>query len=112
MNEFRRFIIGLAEGLQVVGIACVTLAFGAIGAAIGHGMFSGPFVSFAAHRMSSVAELIGFIVGGFVGFTISATAAALLFTLSQIENNTRQADLEPRVSTVPGSMNERTEPRF
>lgn len=81
---FRRFIIGLAELLQVVCIIVVTLG----GAAAGLGA-----ATLMADHMGRSADTIGdigMVAGGVVGFVISVTTAAILFALAETARNTRR----------------------
>lgn len=81
---FRRFVIGLAELLQVLCIVAMTLG----GAAAGLGA-----ATLMADHMGRSAETIGDIgmaAGGLVGFVVSVTVAAILFAFAETARNTRR----------------------
>ncbi len=81
---FRRFIIGLAELLQIICIVVVTLG----GAAAGLGA-----ATLLADHMGRSADTIGnigMVAGGAVGFVISVTIAAILFAFAETARNTRR----------------------
>src|SRR5260221_63764 len=83
MGGFRRFIIGLADFVTVLGIVGVTIV--------------AAFWGYTWARMAAIgtrgdefsAGVFGILLGGGIGFCIAALAAAFLFTLSEIAANTR-----------------------
>jgi hypothetical protein len=90
MTSFRRFVILIAEVMQILSMLVGTLYGGVIGAASGS-MF-GPATGVRIERLGEVASVggvVGFCIGALGGFVLSATFAAILFALSQIERNTR-----------------------
>lgn len=95
MEDFRRFILSVADGIAVLSVIIGTLGAGITGAALGYttGAFSGNGAGLA---------FFGFLVGGFIGFVTSALASALLFVLAEIAANTRRTReiLERGASTL------------
>lgn len=96
MEDFRRFILGVADTLAVILVLAVTLGAALTGAALGAatGAFAGA---------SSSRPIIGFFVGGAFGFMTAALGSALLFCLMEIAANTRRTRelLEQGTSTAP-----------
>jgi hypothetical protein len=96
MGGFRRFVIGFVEFLQVLGIILITL-FSAI---------TGHFAMPASGVLIGGMDLLGPILGGLVGFTVSASLASLIFLLAEIAANTRKTalvfDSVGRSSNSPG----------
>jgi hypothetical protein len=82
MEDFRRFVTGLAEVFAIIGIVVATIAGGVIGNSMG-----------SAARMYGGADHSGMYAffGLVVGFLSSVLATSFLFTLSEIANNTRQS---------------------
>jgi hypothetical protein len=76
MGGFRRFIIKTAEIMMMLFVIVLTLAF-AIAAAVG------------AQEYGSASAILAFIVGGILGFILSAILAAFFFLLAEIAANTR-----------------------
>jgi hypothetical protein len=88
MRPLRKLIIGLAEMMQVVSLLVWTIggAWGgarAVTVAVDAGYF---------HNVIPLesGQTVGIVLGGLVGFAISATAAAVVFAFAQIEANTRE----------------------
>jgi hypothetical protein len=79
MSGFRRFVIGLSGFCSFVLIVGFAIIAG-FGGAIAIGLISG--------RSDSAA--IGFIVGAALGFFFAALPAAMMFTLTEIAENTRK----------------------
>ena len=81
MDGFRRLIIGLADILAL----CAIVVFTVLGAFLGYslGNAAGSF------DRNSTAPVGSVMLGAVAGFGISAMAAALMFTLSEIASNTR-----------------------
>jgi hypothetical protein len=93
MRWLRKFAMGLAEILQIISICFWTACGAAAGLSLSRMMVFGlsmQNVPIDINRMSA-GEVGGMLVGGLSGFTISATAAAFMFTLTQIEANTNEA---------------------
>jgi len=78
MGGFRRFIIQTANALMIVLVILITLA-SAISMASSLQMMQG-----------GIWGVVGFIVGGVVGFIGSAVFAAYFFLLAEIAENTRK----------------------
>src|SRR5438067_9059730 len=78
MSEFRRFIISIAGGLELLFVVGFTLVCGLIG------LIPGSVVGGAG-------PLIGFVIGGFVGFCISALMVNISVNLAEIAKNTQRA---------------------
>jgi len=78
MGGFRRFIIQTANALMIVLVILITLA-SAISMAGSLQMMQG-----------GIWGVVGFIVGGVVGFIGSAVFAAYFFLLAEIAENTRK----------------------
>ena len=79
MREFTRFVIGVAEFFQVMGIIGMTIG----GGIIGHNFatiiaFQDPY----GQRDGIIG--LGTVIGIVVGFSIAATVAAVLFVLSEL----------------------------
>jgi len=87
MRSMRRMIIVLAQVMQVLSILVCTLA----------GAWAGSYLADLAATQGYLRadwpadnlQIGGYILGGLVGFAISATGAAFVFALAQIELNTR-----------------------
>lgn len=90
MTSFRRFVIVIAEVMQILSMLVVTLYGGVIGAYSGSvfGLSTGVRIE-GLGEVASVGGVVGFCMGALVGFFLSATAAAILFAFVQIERNTR-----------------------
>ena len=93
MRSFRRFVIGLAEVIQIISMIAFTLLCGVVGGAYGTmlGLDFGN-LQFANQGATSTGALLGFGAGALVGFTTSATVAAFLFVLAEIAMNTRDTN--------------------
>lgn len=94
MTSFRRFVIGIAEAVQILSMIVCTLWGGAFGAASGalrssmFGMLGNVQVD-GLGTVASTGAVLGFILGALSGFVISSTLAGVVFTFAQIERNTR-----------------------
>jgi hypothetical protein len=92
MRRVRKTVIAFVELLQIVSILFWTVCGIELGIRIGKIMGGGmtmPGVP-PMHDTSSM-EMAGGWIGGFAGFALSATAAAVVFALSQIEANSHSA---------------------
>ena len=88
MRSLRRLIIALAELVQVLSLLLWT-----IGGAWGGGRVARIIFDYGYLRNTlplDSAINAGLVLGGIVGFVLSATAAALVFAFAQIEVNTRE----------------------
>ena len=88
MRSLRRLIIVLAEIVQVFSLILWTVGGGWAGA-------RGAQIAFDYGHLTDILPLaraidVGMALGAFIGFVISATAAALVFAFAQIEVNTRE----------------------
>ena len=79
MASFRDFIVRTAEVMMLIIVVLLTLAFAISGAGTG------------AAVMGGFGGLLGFIVGGAIGFIAASVMAAYFFLLSEIAENTRRA---------------------
>jgi len=70
MGEFRRFIISVIGGLEILFVIALTLFFGLFGAVL-PGLIGGPGAGF-----------IGFLIGGIAGFCISAIIVNISMSLT------------------------------
>ena len=89
MRPLRRFIIALAEILQVLSLLLWTSggAWGGMRAA--RIAFEYGYLRNTAITLETATDA-GLVLGGLIGFVLSVTAAALVFTFAQIEVNTRE----------------------
>ncbi|HUI15981.1 MAG TPA: hypothetical protein VL048_21175 [Xanthobacteraceae bacterium] len=89
MKRFRRFIIALAQVLQIFWIIVVTLGGGWLGwqlqQTMDYGLYGLQIWGWPA------AEIVIPILGGVIGLFLSATGAAVVFLLAEIAANTRAA---------------------
>jgi hypothetical protein len=112
MTSFRRLVIGIAQFLLIVSMIVSTFVSGVVGAAIGSTYFvdlNSTSVHFANSGSVTVGAVVGFCLGALIGFTVTCSTAAFLFTIAQIERNTRPLDRE----FLPDNRNGyRAEPRF
>jgi hypothetical protein len=76
MGGFRRFIIKTAEVMMAVFVVLLTIVF-AVSSAIG------------LQEQGSAYAILGFIVGGIIGFILASVLAAFFFLLAEIAANTR-----------------------
>jgi hypothetical protein len=76
MGGFRRFIIKTAEVVMVLFVILTTVAL-AIGGAVGSEQYGGAYA------------IVGFIIGGILGFVFASIVAAFFFLLAEIAENTR-----------------------
>src|SRR3989304_4324656 len=98
MEEFRRFIIFVVGGLEILFVIAVTLICGGIGAALSD------FIG------GSGAGLIGFLMGGFTGFCISAIIVNISMNLTEIAQNTQRTAelLEETTGRTPSKRKAKT----
>src|ERR1019366_4433235 len=95
MTSFRRFVIAVAEVMQVLSMIICTLLGGMLGAASGamrsamFGMIIGDVHIDGIGQTVSGGAVLGFILGAIGGFIASSTLAGIVFTFVQIERNTR-----------------------
>jgi hypothetical protein len=87
MGEFRRFIIGLVQALQIVLILGATVGGGLYGWLILQTTGYSPYGWQIAGRPA--VEVLFPLVGASIGFLVSATGAVLIFMLAEISANTR-----------------------
>ena len=88
MRPFRRFIIVIAELMQVFSLLLWTAG------GIWGGSRAARIVLDSGYLRDFLtadnAPVVGAVVGGLAGLVISATAAAIVFSFAQIEVNTRE----------------------
>lgn len=98
MTAFRRFVIVVAEIVQVLSIIFCTLLGGVFGSASGafrsglFGVATGGYSGINIDGLGQIAStgaVLGFIIGAIGGFVASCTLAGIVFTFVQIERNTR-----------------------
>jgi hypothetical protein len=92
VTSFRRFVMGIAEAIQILSMIVCTVVGGVFGAVSGIFREFGFTGQLTVDRMSvvlSTSELLGFCIGALGGFVLSATLAGIVFTFVQIERNTR-----------------------
>jgi uncharacterized membrane protein len=89
--------MGIAEFLLVVSMIVFTFVSGVIGGALGGAYFvdlNSTLVHFANLGSTTVGTVVGFCLGALIGFTVTCSSAAIVFTIAQIERNTRPLDGE------------------
>lgn len=88
MRSMRRMFIVLAELMQVVSVLVWTVG----GAWVGRYFIDIAVAQryFAGSWPQDNLQITAYSVGGLVGFAISATGAAIVFALAQIELNSRE----------------------
>ena len=86
MRSFRRFFIVLAELVQVFSLLLWTIGGAWGGARVARVAFD---YGYLWNLPQDNALHVGMVLGGLIGFVISATAAAIVFAFAQIELNTR-----------------------
>jgi hypothetical protein len=92
MTWFRRLVIGITEFFLVISIFVFTILSGIAGAALGSIYFTAlnaTSVQLSNSNPVAVGTLVGAISGGLIGFVMTASLAAMIFAVSQIERNTR-----------------------
>ena len=87
MRSFRRFFIILAELMQVCSLLLWTIGGAWGGARVARIAFDYGYLQNLLPLDSALNA--GVVLGGLIGFVISATAAAIVFAFAQIELNTR-----------------------
>jgi hypothetical protein len=87
MRKRRRFIITLVQVLQILSIIMATLGGGWLGWQIQRAMDYGSY-GFAIAGQPA-ADIVVPLLGGIIGFFLSAMGAALVFLLVEIAANTR-----------------------
>ena len=116
MTSFRRFVIVIAEAMQVLSMVICTLLGGIFGAASG-AFRSAIFVSSSninidgVGQVASTGAVIGVCIGAIAGFVVSSTVASIVFCFVQIERNTR-GPLENASSFPALSEPHQSTPRF
>ena len=89
MSWFRRAVIGIAEVVQIVVMIGMTLIGGFAGKSFVQ-LYLGSRNAFPPTGLTTdQMETWGLVLGASVAFVVSTTVAALIFTLAQIEVNTR-----------------------
>ncbi len=78
MDGFRKFIISTAEVMMVIVVGIMTIGI-AISTAGTMGMM-----------MGGAGWILGFLIGGGIGFVIASVIAAYFFLLREIAENTRR----------------------
>jgi hypothetical protein len=113
MIGFRRFIIGVAEFVQILYIFGLTIGGGYAGYLFGRILESTPYIRDSYLGSPEVflggipaRDVFLVVFGAISGLTTSASVAAILFALVQIEKNTRGAP------ALVGNAKYRIEPRL